>query len=497
MKAHLQRIERSHEFWFLTAISVVFFFLRLPSLFEPYWYGDEGIYETIGLALSRGQTLYTQIWDNKPPLLYYTYALFQGDQFSVRFLSLLAGLGAVVILFFLAQKLFHTLKVSLISAGVFALLFGLPIIEGNIANAENFMLLPIIAAALLVYSAATSNRPDKPTTSLLIAGLMLGIAFLYKIVAVFDFAAMLVFLLIVFTPTKLSVHELTSAIRHTFKLLALFIGGFLLPFVLSLIYFFFNGALSEYLYATFLSTVGYVGYNNVFIIPQGLLITKLLLLAAVVLFLFIRRKKLSLPFIFLSLWTAFSLFNSFFSQRPYTHYLLVLLPSFSLLLGSIFYPKNKFQYHIMAVCVGLALIAFTYFDHWSLTKTIGYYGNFISFITGRKELSLYESFFDRRTPRDSEIVRYLLSHDSTQDILVWGNNAQIYYQTGSLPPTRFTVTYHIQAKKEYENELAVAVKQHPPKFVVVMPDSPPLPTALYNYTHVLSIKDAAIYELIR
>ena len=29
-------------------------FLRVPSLFEPYWYGDEGIYLTIGRAMRSG-----------------------------------------------------------------------------------------------------------------------------------------------------------------------------------------------------------------------------------------------------------------------------------------------------------------------------------------------------------------------------------------------------------------------------------------------------------
>ena len=45
-------------------------FLRVPSLFEPYWYGDEGIYLTIGRAMRGGMELYKEVHDNKPPLLY-------------------------------------------------------------------------------------------------------------------------------------------------------------------------------------------------------------------------------------------------------------------------------------------------------------------------------------------------------------------------------------------------------------------------------------------
>jgi 4-amino-4-deoxy-L-arabinose transferase-like glycosyltransferase len=104
--ALLYTLERSKMFWTIFLSSLVFFILRLPSLFEPNWYGDEGIYEVIGKAMSQGRILYLQIWDNKPPLLYVTYAIFHGDQFGARMLSLLFGLGAVITLFFLAKKLF-------------------------------------------------------------------------------------------------------------------------------------------------------------------------------------------------------------------------------------------------------------------------------------------------------------------------------------------------------------------------------------------------------
>ncbi|HEX8932414.1 MAG TPA: hypothetical protein VF810_04620, partial [Patescibacteria group bacterium] len=66
----IKNIEKSKLFWYLFSISLIFFLLRLPSLIEPDWYGDEGIYQTIGMALHKGSFLYTQIWDNKPPLLY-------------------------------------------------------------------------------------------------------------------------------------------------------------------------------------------------------------------------------------------------------------------------------------------------------------------------------------------------------------------------------------------------------------------------------------------
>ena len=54
--------------WWLFAICLVFVILRIPSLIEPYWYGDEGIYQVVGHAINSGEILYKDIWDNKPPL---------------------------------------------------------------------------------------------------------------------------------------------------------------------------------------------------------------------------------------------------------------------------------------------------------------------------------------------------------------------------------------------------------------------------------------------
>lgn len=447
MKEHIKRLERSHEFWTVIGLGVVFFLLRLPSLFEPYWYGDEGIYQTLGLAITKGRILYTGIWDNKPPLLYYTYALVHSSQFAIRSLSLLVGLGAIALLFLLAKKLFNDRKSALIATGVFVLSFGLPTFEGNIANAENFMLLPIIAAGYVIYSLVTKNRDFTSTTSLKlvsVAGLLLGFAFLYKIVAIFDFAAFFVFLIISTYRERFTREQIFSYLNNVWKLFGVFIVGFIFPFFLTILYFALNHALGEYIRATFLSTVGYVGYKNAFIIPQGLLISKVIILAIFCLILFIKRQKTSSTTLFISLWVAFSLFNSFFSQRPYTHYVLVLVPAFSLLVGKTFLERKSqlVKYAVITLIVGY--LGIHYFDHWNISKTIHYYTNFTSFTSGNKSVNAYDTFFDRRTIRDYEIISYLNQHKQKDSTLyVWGNDAQIYPLTGTIPPGRFTVAYHV------------------------------------------------------
>ncbi|MEK7186623.1 MAG: glycosyltransferase family 39 protein, partial [Patescibacteria group bacterium] len=272
----IDKLEKSRDFWFLLITSFVFFLLRLPSLFEPYWYGDEGIYQTLGSAIRHGRILYEGAWDNKPPLLYIVYAIFNGDQFYVRALSLIFGLFSVTAFYFLAKKLFgenkEQSKIAMWSAGIFAFLFAIPFMEGNIANSENFMLLLIIFSGFLILSEKLNPK------ILLISGLILGIAFLFKIVAIFDFTAFAVFIII--SKIDLPKRDLLNLnlLKKIFNLLAPFVLGFAIPILITA--FFFIGPQFKYFFqATFLQNVGYVGWGNKLIIPQGYMILKLILLA--------------------------------------------------------------------------------------------------------------------------------------------------------------------------------------------------------------------------
>ena len=341
MMHFLTRLEKSKTFWYLLGLSVLFFFLRLPSLIEPYWYGDEGIYQTIGLALQEGRLLYQEIWDNKTPLLYTLYGLFGPEQSTMKTLSLLFGLISIPFFFFLAKNLMQKEKAALLGTLLYVLLLGLPFLEGNIANAENFMLLPIVVAAFIF----TSHLPSSPhknalSRPLFFGGLLLGIAFLFKTVAVFDLIAFLLFYLFVTLPKHLSLPALGHYIHAQKKNLGIILGGFLLPFFLSIIFFLIQGGLGDYIHAALFGNVDYVGVGN----STVLFLFKLALLLVTVFFLFKNRTRFSPSLLFISLWLTLSLFNSFFSHRPYTHYLLVLIPSFSLFAGFMNLKNTKERY---------------------------------------------------------------------------------------------------------------------------------------------------------
>lgn len=486
----LARIEKTKDFWFLTGITLFFFLLRLPSFIEPYWYGDEGIYQVIGQALNQNRLLYKDIWDNKPPLLYVFYSLFSSDQFYLRVASFVFGIFAVFVFYLLSKKLFNSQKAVFLSTGFFAILFGLPFLEGNIANSENFMLFPILLSGLLIYNAELDPKGKTSPTfnfKLGVAGFLLSLAFLFKIVAIFDLAAFTLF--IIFAEKKKN-----DFIIPITKHLVLFYTAFAIPVFITALFFLTKGGFAQFIDATFRQNVGYVNYGNKFIIPQGLLLLKLFVLSSLSLYIFKKRHLFSFGEIFIFIWLMFSLFNAFFSQRPYTHYLLTLLPSFSLMLGLIFLTNKTQTYkkNILSILLVITIIVGFSFNFY--TKLFSYYENYFSFVTGKKSVVAYQEFFDKHTTIDYAIVSYLKTHMKKNDtVFIWGNNGQVYALLHKLPPGRFIVAYHIASSPQTILETEKAINKTKPDFIVTSYNQP-IPFSLENYKEQIMIYDAQIYE---
>ncbi len=477
----LKRLEKSQNFWFLFFTSVFFFLLRLPSLFEPYWYGDEGIYQALGIGINNGRILYRDIFDNKPPFLYYLYSIFESDQFLVRLASLIFGIVSVILFFYLAKKLLDSKKAIYISTLVFATAFGLPLIEGNIANAENFMLLFNLLAAFLVLKAIETKANMK---LLFVAGIAISISFLFKIVAIFDLAAFSIFLFF----------YLDKDPKKLFSKVYPLILGFLIPVLGVTLYFFVNSAFAFFIKAAFSNNVGYVGYGNKFIIPQGLLYLKLAVIGILVFLLYKKRDVIEKKQVFVYLWIFFAMFSALFAQRPYTHYVLVTIPALSLLLGITLNKGKNFIFNISLLLISLFLLA-TNFSYY--IKTIYYYPNYISFILGNKSVYDYQRFFDRNTPNDYLLAAFLNANSKkTDNVFIWGNNAQVYKMTEKLPPGRYTVAYHINGYKDGFDNTLENINKIKPKFIVIMKNVYPYPFSLINYRQRINIDKIDIYERI-
>ncbi len=484
MNSFFLRLYKSKSFypyktvWFLAAVCFLFILLRFPSLYEPHWYGDEGIYQVVGRAINGGRILYKDIWDNKPPLLYLYYAVVNGNLFLIKLLSMGAGLGAVVCFYFLSKKLFLKNYVPYISTMVFTFLFGLPILEGNIANAENFMLLPIIAASLLIFKYFES----KNLKILIYSGLLLSIAGATKIVALFDFSAFIYFIFLNDHFKK----------RINTKPYFYFLLSFVSILLIAAFYFLLRGAFWDFMSGVFLDNVSYVGQQNRSSYPQVLIILKLLLLTGAVLFLYKIRNKLSQSSLFIYIWTVFALYSSFFSARPYIHYLLVILPAFSLLVGNLFEDK-KTRVVSLIIVASISLLAYFHFQVYQ--KNIRYYMNYLNFVTSQSTADSYEAFFDWSTPRDYALASFIKENVRQDErIFVWSDRAQIYALSNQLPIGKYVVGYHITFYKDADVITKEQLDMVRPKYIIQTFEQPMKSTLLNSYKLRYIMDGAKIYE---
>lgn len=147
-----------HEYLiFLIGLVVLF---RIPGLFEPHHYGDEEIYFVMGRAWREGVPLYSGAFDHKPPFLYILAGLAE-SVFAMRLILLLWMVLHTILFWYLARWFFEKVgdKVKFanvkifLSTLVFVILTTIPALEGNIANAELFMMMPLTAGFLLAVKA--------------------------------------------------------------------------------------------------------------------------------------------------------------------------------------------------------------------------------------------------------------------------------------------------------------------------------------------------------
>lgn len=477
---HLPPIHNHRREWFLILAGFLFVMLRIPSLVEPWWYGDEGIYQVVGKAIRNGSLLYRDIWDNKPPILYLIYAAFDGELYWVKLASLIAGLLSIGSFFLLSKKLLTNGR-HYIATLLYAVLFGLPLIEGNIANAENFMLLPTTTALYF----AIRYLKEKNLKFIIIAGFLLSISFMMKAVAVFDFLAIL-FILLAFNIDKTKQISIKNFSKEF-----LFTLSFLFLSVFTSIYFFAKGAFADFFGAVLSQNIDYVSSENIFIFPMGTLIIKSILAFIFLLILFVKRNGLGKNKFIIYVWLVFAFYSALFSQRGYTHYFLLVLPAFCLLVANIRPYSKKIILDGMIVFV-LIFAAFNYFKIYG--KTLGYYKNYLDFIGDGKSVERYQSFFDSFTPRDYEIVRFIKTNLKNSDqIFLWSDSAQIYALADIRPIGKYTVSYHITFYDKAMEETKKMIEKKQPRYIIQTKENG-LNMFLPEYSLRYRIQGAKIYE---
>ncbi|HEX5503296.1 MAG TPA: hypothetical protein VFW96_11790 [Thermomicrobiales bacterium] len=179
------RVARAAWLWPAGVVALVALacLARWPYLDAPIS-ADEGGYATAAYWWARGDTLYRNITITRPQGIFVVYRAIEALGLgSVRGIHLFAAgynaLAALVLLA-VAARLWGR-RVGYGAAALFALLMAVPYVEGYSANAELFMLLPLLAGIALLLCADDYPLGSGAARRLLVcSGLMGAVALLVK-----------------------------------------------------------------------------------------------------------------------------------------------------------------------------------------------------------------------------------------------------------------------------------------------------------------------------
>jgi len=460
------------------------------------------VYLTLGQGVRQGLTLYKDIHDNKPPLLYLTAAV-AGNLFWFKVILAFWNIVTIVIFYKLAKFLFDPPtpkameghgKTIIFATTLFGLLTTLPLLEGLTVNSELFMIAFTIAAFYLLLK----KDPTSPKASMgqvFFAGVLFGLGTLFKIPAAFD-APIIVFYWLITTGFA----DWKKILKNTFILAA----GFAAPLLLTFVWYFFKGALPEYIKAAFLQNVGYLSSFRPGDVQKSFFVRNapLLIRAFVVLtgssILYIFRKKLSSRFILFSLWTLFALFAITLSERPYPHYLIQVVAPVSFLLATLFAEKSLEQ-SLAVIPLAITFFVPVYYKFW-IYPTTSYYVRFINFAVHKETKSQYFDGFSGTTNRNYAIAQFLTASSEPSDrVFVWSpDSATVYALAKRLPPIKYVIDYHITDYSTKAQE-AKNIAAKPPKFIILIDNYPyPELETLIKQKYILinRIENANIYSRV-
>ncbi|MBN2015326.1 glycosyltransferase family 39 protein [Candidatus Dojkabacteria bacterium] len=445
-------------------ILLLLIILRVPSLFEPHWYTDEGFYASVANSFHYGKILYKDIWTSEMPGIFFIYYAtgFAGNLSLVltKILGLLSSIGTVILVYQISRKLF-THKVASTSALLAAILFGLPIFDANISTFENFF---IFFSSLGIYL-ITKNTPRW----MFLSGIFFGAALVFSLKPVFIILAVFLYLIAVFQKREIKIGSL-----------ALLSLGILLPLLALSLYFASKDALPEFTSSVFNQSLEEILNSSNdslgFVILPNTIWTRtilLLVLAFIKIRLFV-DKKISEAYLLLSFWLIFSVFSALIDQKPYLHYLVQVLPPLvivtSLVIRKAFAQRQYLEkLKNLSIYLLSSLFCLNLFTSGQKLKMsldpIGYYANFIKYAAGKVDTISYIKYFDSEAYKTYRLNSYLAQTlKEAPNIYIWTDNPWIYQLANINPPVK-----HIQSFKAKENmgEIKSSLVKNSPALIII------------------------------
>ncbi len=437
---------------------VLFVILRLPSLFEPHWYGDEGIYSAVANEIRGGEQIYADVWDNKLPAIYYTYLLasFTGQTlFTTRILSLVAGVLTLIGIYQVIRKDLSKQK-TLFTILASSIALNLLILEFNIANSENFF---IALTTFAIYFFL--NQKYKA------AGLVFGLAGLFKF---HPFIEAFVLSL------TLIAHKKNRSWKNFFN----FSIFTIIPLLVVSALFVLQGNFQSFVQSAFLDPFTYAAETEVyslgFIFVPNTLLIRIIVFVLLISFVIWRNKSKDKKYI-LTLWLIAGLFGSVLSSRSFPHYLIEVIPALIILLAISLKDFRKLTMTFVNNTIKYLVFAFAFLAFFTqgypfpvYINVNEYYQNFLGRVTELKSDNEYQNFFNKETIKLYHLTDFIKENytkEKKEEAFFGDNNAWFYELSNTKAVSRYTTYYHLFDFGYKVDELIDSVKLKKPLLIAV------------------------------
>ena len=408
-------------------------FVLLPSnpAYSPYTFRDSGVFLYTGWRILNGEIPYVNIWDHKPPIIYYINALglaiSNNSRWGVWVLEFISLYIAVYLGFQLMKRIFGSYAAIL---GTFIWVFSLTflIVNGNLT--EEYV-LPLQFGALLIFYRSSINSRNRSLYVLI--GVLGGLAFFLKQTSIGIWVAIVTYLFI------FGIKEKTLK-NNIIEVLLICFGGLVIALVVSG-YFFAKGAIFEFWESAFVFNFFYstrqidglgerlwklFDFRN--IAQTGIL--QLALLGITGFIFTINRKALDKNSTRLLSVALIALpFEMLLINLPgitYEHYFISILPVLALFSGFLFHvledwiaKSDALKYSkIILIVFTICLLFFYSFRNY------------------------YKNSQNLRTRPNETAIQYVIANSDKEDsILVWGAETMVNYFSQRESPTRFVYQY--------------------------------------------------------
>ncbi len=486
------RLDSKKSFWYLVSLAIILFILRIPSLFEGWWYGDENIYMAIGQTITRGGWLYLDAWDHKPPMIYLIYAfsywVFGPWLWPLRLLNVLLSIVGIIAFYLVSRKIFDfSEKNSAISTSIFTVLLAV-FFEGSIFNAENiFMPLIWTGFLLIAYQLKQINKQKLDFRWLILGTFLWSIAIFTKVHAAVE-VAVLSFCLIVYyvslknsrdpknaknqqgklyNPSGKKVLELIKRTITEKRFWQIFgnIGLVVfLPYILTVLIYGWKGNFYDLYFAILDYNKVYINSPNSVILfgytiewLSGIKLRLFLLVITMITsgWLFL-TKQINIKWFWLTNWLAVAMFSSLISERNYPHYFLQVLPVL-VLAGGVLLEKINCNYTSLAQKLKDGLLGLLILQIFMSNFSVGnlmfnshssevYFIDFLRFVAGQKTKREWQEGYNQHLittqPRMVEIIQ---THTKPDDkIFIVANRPDLYFLSQRQNGQKFVVDYHFE-----------------------------------------------------